>query len=500
MKSLGITLPTGLTYVTLPPAIALILMGALPTVPGLTLIETRLREYAHERAYIPASAHATAQRLAAADFDFNSYQAELLSPELRGVDASDFTRPRNSLEHAWARLCCLVFVQKSYRMSGLTDLLDGGLLQFYEKDLELIESRKITMEAEIAAYRHAKESDPFYTNDALRRAVRDNLYKLYILLGCAVRLKKQPHDEIDWALGRFGFKLNQTARAQDMGDVKLVGLAVVALSITLVGLAATVLGHFGLWRMSPVFPQTMFQPLVDAVSTLVPHATALMVADLVRRRAINKGSWYRMSGSRRRANSANYVRVALVSGIAGYVALILWGLTQQVPTLDGFKIDAPNALLGMVTGGFYVYHLDNTEIGRRPSRAWELGAQSVATGFCGLIAACATWQIIFGAASEAIDRIVLTTAINATVGFAFGWYIPQAAAAQYDPRAEASEERVRTLQTTARSRLGDTVATAWIEKPHPSLANKTPRAAAAADVDGLERAISLLQGPQALVA
>src|SRR4051794_21120763 len=82
LKSLGITLPTGLTYVTLPLAIALILMGALPNVPGLTTIERRLREYAHERAYIPDAARATAQRLAAADFDFSSYQAELQSSEL----------------------------------------------------------------------------------------------------------------------------------------------------------------------------------------------------------------------------------------------------------------------------------------------------------------------------------------------------------------------------------------------------------------------------------
>ena len=500
MKSLGITLPAGLTYVTLPPAIALILMGALPNVPGLTLIKSRLREYAHARAFIPDSARATAQRLAAADFDFNSYRAELSSPELRGVEASDFTRPRNSLEHAWARLCCLVFMQKTCRMSGLTDSLDAGLLQQYEKDLELIESRKMSMEAEMAAYRFAKASDSFYTNNSLRRAARDNLYKLYILLGCSVRLKK-PHDDIDLALGQFGFKLNRTARAQDMSDVKLVGLAVVAASVLLLGLAAAGLGQFGLWTMSPVYPQTMFQPLVDAASTLVPHATALMIADMMRRRAITKGAWYRTGGAQRRANGANYVRVALVSGIAGYVALILWGFTQQIPTLDGLKIDAPNALLGMVTGGFYVYHLDNAETGRRPSRVWELGAQSAATGLCGLLAACAAWQIIFGSASEAIDRIVLTTAINAAVGFAFGWYVPRAAAAaQYDPLAEASAERVRTLQAAARARLGDTAATAWIDKPHPSLASKAPRAAAATDVDGLERAVSLLHGPQALVA
>jgi hypothetical protein len=69
------------------------------------------------------------------------------------------------------------------------------------------------------------------------------------------------------------------------------------------------------------------------------------------------------------------------------------------------------------------------QIGQRPSRAWELGSESVLTGLCGLIAACATWQIILGAAAAAVDKIILTTAINAAVGFALAWYIPQAAAA-----------------------------------------------------------------------
>ena len=68
------------------------------------------------------------------------------------------------------------------------------------------------------------------------------------------------------------------------------------------------------------------------------------------------------------------------------------------PTADGFKIEIPNALLAMVTGGFYVYHLDNAEFGSRPSRSWELGGQTVLTALCGLIAACATGELIFGSA------------------------------------------------------------------------------------------------------
>jgi uncharacterized protein (DUF2384 family) len=503
LGSLGINLPDGVGYVMVPFAVALVLIGAMPTVPGLMAIEKFLREYAHKRAYIPDAARATAERLAAADFDFASYQGEVLhSPEMRGVDPADFTRSRRSLEHDWARLCCLVFVQKSCRMEDLTNALDASLLRDYERDLDLIESQKKTMESEVAAYRTARASDPYYTNDALRRAIRDNLCKLYVLLGCAVRLKMQPHDDIDLALAQFGFRLDHARHGRDdTGDLKLVGLATVAASITAIGLAAMGLGQLHLWAVSEVFPQTMFQPFIDAVSALIPHATAIMVADIIRRRAVDSGSWFGSSGGRRRANAANYIRVAMICGIAGYVALVLWGLTQQAPTVDGFKIEVPNALLAMATGGFYVYHLDNAEIGRRPSRLWELGAQTAVTGLCGLVAACATWEFIFGSASAALDRIVLTAVVNAAVGLVLAWYIPQAAAAtRYDPLADARDERARALDTAARTRMGDAAAETWLDMPHPALGNKPPRAVAAANVDGFERAIALLQGPRALAA
>jgi len=500
LEPMGITLPKQLSYLGMPLAIAFVLMGALPNVPGLMLLETFLRQYAHERAYIPDSARATAERLAAADFDFASYQGEALqSPEMRGVEAADFARSRHSLEHIWARLCCLVFVQKSYRVEMLTGSLDAGLLRDYQRDLELIESQKKSMEARVVAYRIGRANDSYYTDEGLRTDIADNLYKLYILLGCAVRLKAQARDDIDLALRPLGFKLSQAMCLPDTGDLKLVALAAIAVSTTLLGLAAVGLGQFGWWAMSQEYPQTVLQPFLDAVSTLVPHATAILVADLMRRRAVKKGYWFAASGPRRHAKGANYVRVAAACGVAGYLGLILWGLTQGPATPASFKIEVPNALLAMVTGGFYAYHLDNAEIGQRPPRAWELGSESVLTGLCGLIAACATWQIIHGSAAAQEDRIILTTVINTSVGFVLAWFIPQAAAARCDPLADASKERVRALETAAQVRLGDSAST-WLDKQNPVLGGTSPRVAAAADVAGLERALGVLQGPTALAA
>ena len=502
LEPLHILPPKEISYLAVPLIIAFVLMGALPNVPGLVLIEKLLRQYAHERAYIPHAARATAERLAAADFEFSSYAKEALrSPEMRGVKPEDFTQPRYSLELAWARLCCLIFVQKSVRMEHVFEALDAGLLRDYESDLELIESQKQSMEAQVATYRKMRARDPSYSNETLRRDIADKLYKLYILLGCAVRLKAQPREDIDRALRPLGFKLAHAARREDTRDLKLMGLAAVAASAGLLDLAGAGLGQLGLWQMSPVFPQTVFQPFVDTASTLVPYATAITIADLMRRHLVNKGSWFAAHRAHPRANSANYVRVAAVCGVAGYLGLILWGLALAPPTQDSFKIEVPYALLAMVTGGFYVYHLDNAQMGRWPSRPWVLGAQGILTGLCGLIAAFGTWQVMFGNASVAIDKIILTAVISAAAGLALAWYIPKAAATTlYDPLAEASNERVRAVEMAAQERLDPAMAASWLDKELPILKGKSPRAAAAAHVEGLEHAISLLQGPQSATA
>jgi hypothetical protein len=61
---------TGALGNVLPLFIALVLVGVLPTVPVLQGIEPLLRRFFHERAFIPSAARATAEKMAAADFDF----------------------------------------------------------------------------------------------------------------------------------------------------------------------------------------------------------------------------------------------------------------------------------------------------------------------------------------------------------------------------------------------------------------------------------------------
>ena len=96
-----------------------------------------------------------------------------------------------------------------------------------------------------------------------------------------------------------------------------------------------------------------------------------------------------------------------------------------------------------------------------------------------------------------IDRIILTALYGVAVGFVLGWYTPKTVAVKFDPVVNR-EECVRTLEIKALAQFGNSTAAAdWLDKPNPLLGQRSPRLAAA-DMDGFERAIRLLQGPQEL--
>lgn len=494
LASLGLPLPPDLSNAVIPLCVAFLLVGVMPVVPMLQDVERRLRQYAHERAYIPTAARATAQRLAAADFDFSSYEGEALkTPDLRGVDPSDFTRSRRALEHDWARLSCLVYELKSRQLSGVTDALDADLLNSYENDVQNIAAKRKSMEDEVARYRAERAKDASYANDELRLAIRSNLDKLYILLGCAVRVHKEPHEDIDLALRPFGFKLSKMEAQDGNMDLKVVGLTVMAACVLGLGLAAAGLASLKLWLVSDDFPRTLYQPLIDASYALLLYGAAIMAADRIRSRYIRKGIWFRKVGGRRQGSGANYVQVAALCAIAGYIVLNLWDLAFSQFDLSGLKVEAPFALLPAVTGGFYVYHLDNAELQTRPPRWLEIGLQALATGLCGLIATAASVGVGGGDASTTVDLLAFKAAIGLTVGASLGFYIPKvAAAARSDPLTEARDERVRTLEAAALERhRTPAAASAWLDRPLPGLGNKSPKAAAAT-VEGFEHALSLL--------
>ena len=506
LKLIGITLPPDTGKIVIPLALALLVTGLVPNVPVLHDLECWLRQFALERAYIPAAARATAERLSAADFDFSSYSGDALqSPEMRGVEQTDFARSRRTLEHDWARLSCLIYELKWRRMSGAVTPLDVGLLQSYERDLDSIEDKRNAIESEVARYRAEKAVNAAYANDVLHRSIRSSLYKLYILLACAVRFNKQPHDDIDLALRPFGFRLNHAQGYTDNRDLLLVGMVIVAGCILVLGFAAVSIARLHLWSVTEFFPQTWYEPFLNVINALILYVAAIGAADFVRSRRITNGSWLASSSAKRRANVANYVRIAIPCAMIGYVSLVIWGMAEAPITLTQLKMQAPYALLSAVTGAFYAYHLDNVELEQRPSRLREVALQTFATAICALIAATVSFAILFAILNIddnlPCDKILFTAVVGGAAGAALAWYIPQAAASgKNDPLSIARDERVRALEVAAGAHFGDPGrAVAWLDRPHPVLNNTAPKAAAA-DVEGFERAISLLEAPQPLAA
>ena len=251
----------------LPLFIALVLVGVLPAVPVLQGIEPRLRRFFHERAFIPAAARATAEKMAAADFDFGLYSDPdlLAAPEMQGVERRDFERPRGTLEYTWARLSCLSYELQRCRDAGKIENLDDELLQRYGKDLDEIVEKRKSFERDVAQYRRDKRRNPRINNDQLHRAMRDVLRQLYVLLGCAVRLKLSPQADINSVLRQFGFVLEPAAPHDENHDVILVGLTVMTGSVFALAFTAVVanwlLGHLGLWQGSAAVPERALRAL-----------------------------------------------------------------------------------------------------------------------------------------------------------------------------------------------------------------------------------------------
>lgn len=498
LSAFGVDIPPQLGNAAVPLFVALVLVGILPNVPVLQEIEKWIRKYAHERAFIPASARAAAENLSAADFDFDAYDTEdvLQTPEMRGVERADFNKPRRSLEHSWARLSCLVYELKWRRMAGMIEALDGELLRKYAADLDSIEDKRNALEGDVAHYRATRAG-----GDVLHRTIRGVLYKLYVLLACATRSKAQPQSSMQRALRKFGFVVSPTPNVPENRDLMIVGITVMAASVLVVCFAALVLGRLGLWAVSGDFPSVGYQPFSIMASTVLAHSAAIFVAELIRTRRIAKGCWFNQNGTAARATGANYIRVALACGVAGYGVFILWGLVFQSAAAELFKEAAPFALLPAATGGFFACHLDNAELNSRPPRFIEVAVQSAITGFCGLAASTASLVLAIDAPVAALDEILLMTAVGATIGGSFGWYLPTAAAAlRYDPLAVAREERLRTLEVTALQHFEDPVkARQWIERPLSALRNLSPKLAAT-DIETYEHAISLLEPPQPAAA
>ena len=479
------------------PIFAALMLGGATSVPWLKELEIRVRSFAHERAYIPERARATADRLRAAEFNFSSYQAALNSAAMRGVVAGDFSSSRDSIEYAWARLSCLSHEISRRRESGGPDDLDGEMLDHYGPQLQEIAGQRRLLEKDVAEYRksgpdHAAEEDD------LRQSINGSLRDLYVFLACAV-LKKYGRDaDMKSVFQPFGFLLKPMPIASTNFDIIVVGLAVMTLSVFVLLFAAYQMGHWfggGQWQPSQDFPRKVYEPFIWSLTAALIHGTAIMLADRVRGRMIGRGRWFALVNEAKRAIPANYIKIAVICAIPGYIVTTICGAFFQGISTELLQGAAPYALLPATTAAFYALHMDNVELNTRPRRRFEIATQALATGFCSVVAA-PVWLAVGRGTGDVLDFIVLNGVIGAMIGATLAWYIPKGAEQRLTtPVVIARRDRLAAISAAARERFGDDeLAREWLTRPSEDLGDRAP-IEAAADIENYDDVIGLLQRP-----
>lgn len=480
-----------------PVLVALAIVGLLPNVPMLKEIEIMIRRFAHARAFIPAAARATAERLTVARFDFAPYRdADVLhSEEMHGVRPSDFCAPRGSIEYNWARLCCLCYALQ-VREDEETEALDCRLLKSYRRDLDSVYDRRTNLEAQIAQLRDNPDGGGLKRE--LRLKIRDSLQKLYIFIGSSARLRTRNKSKVDQALRDFGFDLDPVRDAPKQSDVMIIGLAVMGGSVLLICYAATELAKLGLWHPSPYFPINAADPFIWAASTILAHGAAILAADRIRSVMSTNDKWYDTTGTAPKQSVANYIRIGVACAVVGYLVLLLCNLALvdfALPTRAVLEGALPYALMPAVTGAFYASHLDAVELNCRPKWQYEILPQAALTSFIGAAASDVWISLGDPNFSSGTDFVILVAIMGFAVGASLAWCIPRNAVRRnYDPLREAKEIRVHSIKVLAAERFSDPHdAEHWLQTAVPSLQNLSP-IAAVAEARNYEEVLRLMNG------
>jgi hypothetical protein len=479
---------------TFPLYVALVIVGILPNFPVINQIEFALRRFAHERAFIPQGARAIAERIAAADFDFSQYsQPDIMSaPAMRGVKLEDFLARRGTLERNWAKLSCLLYRLRMARTSGESLNLDDEMLDRYWADVEQVATARRAVEEEVAEYRIIKGSDNFRGADELEDQIVVSLRKVYVLIGCAARLRSLQADDFTQTLEKFGFRFNDFDTIPSGGKaVVLTGAGIAALTAFFVSLL------WDGWRsiLQDSFGALLGMP-IDApirllISAFMAHGAAMLVVDRVRRRYIKRGKWYRGANGRRTRIGYNYIVAALYAWGTSAVILLAWSLLLTGPAWLLVENAARYALLPTVSGVFLAYQLDRVQLIplRKPLPA--ILGQSLCSAFCAFIAEGASFGLNAGAQSPNPDYVVLMMVIAAAVGALLGWYLSKAGQRQLDQSSE--EIRADVLKDVAVRRFGEVrAAEDWLKAPHSLLQGLCP-ANAAHKPATFEAALGLLE-------
>lgn len=477
--------------IALPLAVALVMVGSTH-VKWMSVIELRLRKFAHERAFIPQAVRKQAEQLASAAFDFSCYVKELdeSNAALSGVRRSDFEAPRGTMEYRWAKLSCLTLKLKQLRSTEMQHEVDARFLHRYQQDVDAIILGRNIMEGKVQAWRDGVGGTD---GDDLKLEMVKLLKRIYILLACAMRVKIGPTTEVRQIMRPLGFVLPVSTGVKRGFNLVLVASALVFLSILLAVFAAVALNDVTSVRLSARFPGLYTEPFIYAVTAVLMHGAAMAAVTSLRRRRIASGKW--LAGGR--PHGSNYVIAALCAGMAGYGFMLLWSVTLGYPevTFAILRTSAPFSILPAVTGAFYAWYLDHGDaVEATVRRILASVGQGATMAVLSLAAATASLSAA-GVHQVPWDYVLYSGGLGLLIGTVLGWYIPgQVASEAAFTKSECGMYRW-TLEREAIRYFGDQEsARNWICEPNPALGGARPEAVAR-DMGGFERAWRALRPP-----
>jgi hypothetical protein len=476
----GILTGTPLKPEAFPLAVALILVGVIPNVKWIQQVELFFRRIAHRRAFIPEGAQLMYTRLRSAEFDFSRYdRSEILEGELfRTVERTDFSAPRNSIEHRWARFTCLVYALRQFdnpdgdpadNFGNIPQDLDRDFVKAYRPEYErLLVLHRNTQHA-IANHRQGALTDSVDIAD-LVRALQQALRRTYAFIGCAVRLKYPGDAGALNALADFGFKVKPLDPAPSIFYlIRWVALAMPTLIFVTVMVANFSGLEISQGNMTP--EQTA---LLWALSALMVHGCAAWAAYKFRAHLKYTAEW---SGK-----PLQIIKAGIVGGCAGVAILLLLDArfgTEPFDMKEIMKMLPWLALTG-TTGAFTSYFLDAPIAVERGRRVREAAIQ-------GLVTALVTYLVLTVVPDDNIQGTMKYFVIFVTllIGGSLGFFLPH-----------CHRELERSLSGEAQSRIGEFAweaarifgdearANEWLNQPNAGLGGATPVEAARSTIGG----------------
>jgi hypothetical protein len=465
---------------------ALIIVGLVPNVPWVRDIEKAIRQFCHDRAFIPGAVRTLADRLNAATFDFSIYKEAYAAklPAFRGVEPTDFTAARGTPEYRWAKLACLIHQLNQARDEGLADM-DRQVFRQYSSDVDRIIMQRKVLDDDMGAYRLATAAGGSAEVDKLMSDIGIPTWNALIFLASAIRerLPREPYA----TLRPLGFVFNRGGTLPRRTEIPLTAAFVAAIVVLLVESIAVAVRRNIPGLLSDPMPNGTTEPFIYAGNALIFYGLPMLVAHWLRSWKISKQRWFTDGGQRRQW--LNYIVVGLLSSVASLVGLIALAMFMGLPLRVAAPVTAPFGLfVGLWTGLAYLFHLDNVELNCRPNRAFEILLQAFATGTLGLLATAITTDTDLPTTAR-LTYMIFSASLFVFVGAALGIFVPSAAAGVRAAHAKqpSFDTQLAAIRAEAVRMLGnDEAADQWLNETNQSLGGRPPRQALS-DADGFDK-------------